>query len=166
MQRVLIIGPCGAGKSALARTLGSRLSLPVIHIDQLNWQPGWIESDKADLANKIAAAAAGEHWVIDGNYSDTLAERLSRTDTVIYLDFPISLCLWRVVRRWWMHRGRTRPDMTEHCPERLAPSFLWFVLRWKRGPGLQTEAHLFRQTATIVRLRSPREVKRWLGSLD
>lgn len=166
MQRVLIIGPSGAGKSTLANTLGARLGLPVIHIDRLNWNPGWVESERPDLADKVAAAAADERWLIDGNYGDTLVERLARADTVVYLDFPIPLCFWRILRRWWTYRGRTRPDMTEHCPERLDPAFLRYVMRWKSGPGRQTEALLSGYAGRLVRLRGPCDVAQWVNSLD
>jgi adenylate kinase family enzyme len=165
MQRVLVIGPCGAGKSTLAGEIGSRLGLPVIHIDQLNWQPGWVESDKAELSARIVAATAGDNWVIDGNYGGTMAERLTRADTVVYLDFPVRICFWRILRRWWMHRGKSRPDMTEGCPERLDTAFLWYVLRWNSGPGPRTEARLRDYQGKLIRLHGPNAVAKWLEAL-
>ena len=60
MQRILIIGPCGAGKSTLAAELGPRLGLPVYHMDQLNWKAGWIESSKDEIREKLAAITAQE----------------------------------------------------------------------------------------------------------
>ena len=64
MQRVLIIGPCGAGKSTLASVLGPKLGLPVFHMDQLNWQPGWVESSKDEIRQKLAAITATDRWLI------------------------------------------------------------------------------------------------------
>ena len=58
MQRVLIIGPCGAGKSTLAAQLGPKLRLPVFHMDQLNWKPGWVESSKDEICEKLSAITA------------------------------------------------------------------------------------------------------------
>jgi adenylate kinase family enzyme len=58
VQRVLIIGPCGSGKSTLAFTLGRRLGLPVHHMDQLGWLPGWVEADKGQLREQIIAIVA------------------------------------------------------------------------------------------------------------
>lgn len=59
MQRVLIIGPCGSGKSTLARALAPRLGLPLIHMDQLGWRAGWVETEKAELHARLAEAVAG-----------------------------------------------------------------------------------------------------------
>ncbi len=165
MQRVLIIGPCGAGKSTLATILGDKLALPLSHMDQLNWRPGWVESSKDDIREKLAGIVTSERWLIDGNYGGTLAERLERADTVVYLDYPIRLCLARLIRRIWTYRGRTRPDMTEGCPERFDLEFLIYLMRWNSGPRIRTETRLKGHEAKIIRLRSPNELRRWMDSL-
>ena len=165
MQRILVIGPCGAGKSTLTGNLGTRLGLPVFHMDQLNWQPGWIESSKDDIRTRLNTIVAGDHWLIDGNYGGTLPTRLARADTVVYLDYPIGLCLARVLRRIWTYRGRTRPDMTEGCPERLDPMFIWYLIRWNAGPRPRTEAALKGHEAKVVRLTSPAALDAWLAAL-
>lgn len=166
MQRMLVIGPCGAGKSTLAVELGKRLSLPVFHMDQLNWQPGWVESSKDEILTKLAKITSTERWLIDGNYGGTLAQRLDRADTVVYLDYPIRLCLWRIVRRIWTYRGRTRPDMTEGCPERFDPEFIVYLIRWNSGPRLRTEERLPEHEDKVIRLRSPADLQRWMDSLS
>ena len=161
MERVLIIGPCGSGKSTLARELAPRMGLPLVHMDQLGCQPGWVETDKATLHARIAEVVAGERWLIEGNYGSTLAPRLARADTVIYLDFPVPLCLWRLVRRIASHRGRSRPDMPEGCPERFDAAFLWYVMTWNSGPRPRTEAKLAGYKGAVIRLRSPRALEQW-----
>jgi adenylate kinase family enzyme len=162
MQRILIIGPCGAGKSTLAFDLAQRLALPVYHMDKLNWKAGWIESGDEALSVQLASIISSDRWLIDGNYGATLQQRLERADTVIYLDFPIALCVLRLFRRLWTYRGRTRPDMTEGCPERFDFGFLLYLLRWNSGPRTRTERHLQLHGGTIIRLKTPDQLARWL----
>ncbi|MBD3729764.1 MAG: topology modulation protein [Sphingomonadales bacterium] len=165
MQRVVVIGPCGSGKSTLSRELAVQLDLPLFHMDQLNWNPGWVESDKADLARRVEQVAAGDRWLIDGNYGGTLELRLARADTAIYLDFPVVLCLWRVLRRVWTHRGRSRPDMPDGCPERFDASFMLYLFNWNLGPRLRTEEKLAGFRGRLVRLSGPAELAKWRDGL-
>ena len=165
MQRVLVIGPCGSGKSTLSRELGDRLSLPVCHMDQLGWLPGWVETDKDELREKLEAIVATNRWLIEGNYGSTLHLRLPRADAIVYLDFPIRLCLWRLLRRTLSHRGTTRPDMTEGCHERFDFEFFRYVLFWNRGPRPRTEECLRGYEGKVVRLSGPKALEKWLATL-
>ncbi|MEO7814392.1 MAG: AAA family ATPase [Sphingomicrobium sp.] len=166
MRRVLVIGPCGAGKSTLARTLARQLDLPLFHIDQLNWKSGWIEGTKAELRDKLRAIVATERWLIDGNYGGTLDERLPRADTIVYLDYPIGLCLWRLGRRIATARGRARLDMAAGCPERFDLSFFLYLLTWNLGPRPRTEANIKGHQHKIIRLESPKALAAWLESVE
>ncbi len=165
MERVLVIGPCGAGKSTLSVELGRRLSLPVHHLDRLHWQPGWVEGSSEELVERVAEITATDRWLIDGNYGGTMAPRLARADTVVYLDFPIRLCLWRALKRFWTWRGRSRPDMTEDCPERFDLEFLFYIVRWNQGPRPRTETALKGFEGTLIRLENPRALQDWLARL-
>jgi adenylate kinase family enzyme len=161
MRRVLIIGPCGSGKSTLARELAPLMGLPLVHMDQLGWQAGWVETGKTELNARLAGAVAQDAWLIEGNYGSTLAPRLERADTVIYLDLPIRLCLWRLIRRIFTHRGQSRPDMPEGCPERFDITFFWYVINWNSGPRLRTEAHIKPYADKVIRITSPRALALW-----
>ncbi len=165
MQRVLIIGPCGSGKSTLASALGERLALPIFHMDKLNWKPGWVEGGKDEIRRQLVDIVATERWLIDGNYGGTLGERLARADTVVYLDFPITLCVGRLLRRIWTYRGRTRPDMTQGCPERFDFGFLLYLIQWNSGPRPRTEAKLNGHESKVIRLKNPAALQHWMATI-
>jgi adenylate kinase family enzyme len=165
MQRVLIIGPCGAGKSTLAQRLGPVLDLPVIHLDVLNWEPGWVSAADDVFRAKLLDAARGPRWIIDGNYGGTLALRLPFADTVIFLDFPRWRCMSRVVKRFITHAGSTRPDMGEGCPEQLDWEFMDFVWHWfdTSRPRLLARLELMRHDQRLIVLRTPRDVDEFVA---
>ncbi|MEO8619034.1 MAG: topology modulation protein [Sphingomicrobium sp.] len=162
----MIIGPCGSGKSTLSFDLADKLDLPLTHMDQLNWLPGWVDGGNDRVRSGLAKVIAGDRWLIEGNYGSTLAMRLTRADTVVYLDFQIRLCLWRLMKRIVTGYGQTRPDMTVDCPERFDPKFILYVMGWNHGPRPRTEAALSRFAGRIIRLRSPKELARWLSSIE
>jgi adenylate kinase family enzyme len=138
MQRIIVLGPPGSGKSTLARRLGAARGLPVFHLDRLYWQPGWIETPAEAFAAEVERIAALPAWVIDGNYTHTIAPRLQTADTLIYLDVPSALSLLRVIRRTLAQYGRVRGDGPSGCPEQFDLSFLHFVWTWNRERRVRT----------------------------
>jgi adenylate kinase family enzyme len=116
-KRILILGPSGAGKSTLARRIGARLGLPVVHLDTFYWNPGWIESEASRFRTRLAEAAAGDAWVMDGNYTAHLDLRLPRTEAVIWLDLPRHVYFSRAV---WRSIGTPGASATTLAP--AAPS--------------------------------------------
>ena len=133
MERIIIIGCGGSGKSTLARQLGDLTGLPVVHLDKLFWHPGWVESTKDEIDEKIMSAMAKPRWIIDGNYNRTLPKRLEHCDTVIYLDFSRFACLMGVAKRVLTTYGTVRPDMAEGCPERFDLEFLQWVWNFNKN---------------------------------
>src|SRR5262245_2440742 len=108
MQRVLVLGCCGAGKSTVSRRLAAVTGLPLIQLDLLYWRPGWTPTPAEEMDALVTRLCAGPRWIIDGNYQRSLPLRLPRADTVIWLDYPRRVCmarvLWRMARDY--HRVR------------------------------------------------------------
>jgi adenylate kinase family enzyme len=165
MERLLIIGSPGAGKSTLAVEVARRTGLPLIHLDRLHWKPGWIESGKEEFDSKVSEAIAGPRWVIEGNYGRTLPLRLTRADTVVDLDLPRWQCVLGILRRALVHRGRTRSDMAPGCPEQLNREFLLYTIRFGGRGRHRIEQALRPFPGCRIRLRSRREVRRFLDGL-
>src|SRR3989338_1002761 len=99
MKRILVIGSAGAGKSTFAKRLHEKLGLPLIHLDQHYWRPGWVKPEKIEWERKVKELLGGESWIIDGNYRSTLHLRLPAADAIIFLDFSRWRCFWGIVRR-------------------------------------------------------------------
>lgn len=107
-RRVIVTGMAGSGKSTFSRALSARTGLPVIHLDLHYWKPGWVKPSDDEWRVKQRELLAGDTWIADGNYHETLDLRLERADTVIVLDTPWWTCAGRA-----FVRGVRRPVGTE-----------------------------------------------------
>ena len=165
MERILVIGSPGAGKSTLSHTLAECTGLPLYHLDRMFWLAGWIERDRDEGRAELTGILAHDRWIIDGNYGSTMPLRVARADTVVWLDYPTSLCLGRALRRWWIYRGRSRPDMTEGCPERLDGEFLLYILNFRRAWRQRNASALAGFGGTVMRFGAPAQTEAWLTGL-
>jgi adenylate kinase family enzyme len=165
MRRVLVIGSGGSGKTTLARRLAHRTGIPVIHLDSHYWRPGWESTPPDQWKAKVQELLARDAWIMDGNYGGTLESRLLACDTVVFLDLPRLLCLWRVLGRRLRALGGIRPELPAGCPERLSWEFLawiWTYPARRRGAILRRLAELGREKRVII-LRSRAEVEAFLA---
>jgi adenylate kinase family enzyme len=165
MRRVMVIGSGGAGKSTFALRLGALLDIPVIHLDAEHWRPGWVEPPKEEWRRKVEGLVSGDAWVIDGNYSGTLPLRLAACDTVVFLDLPRAVCLWRALKRALAFRNTTRPDMAAGCPEKIDLKFLRWVWDYpsRTRPKVLELLGENSEGRRVVRLRSRAEVEKFLS---
>jgi adenylate kinase family enzyme len=168
MDRIMIVGQPGSGKSTLAQALGARTNLPVIHIDKIHWQPGWVERSKSEKTRLCLEAEQRSQWIFEGGHSATWPNRLARSDMIIWLDLPVGLRLWRVLRRAIKGLGRTRPDMSDGCPERLSslPEFVGYI--WTTRNSARARIAQLISTAPsgckVVHLCSDLDSAEFLGS--
>jgi adenylate kinase family enzyme len=167
-KRIVILGPSGAGKSTLARRIGERVGLAVVHLDAMYWNPGWVPSEVGRFRERIAEAAAGDAWVMDGNYTRHLDLRLPRAEAVIWLDLPRYVYFPRSVWRSLRNFGRERGDVGPGCPERFELSFfrdwVWTYPTRSRAKHAQLLANLPAGTTGII-LRSAVEVAKLVNDL-
>lgn len=132
MRRIAVMGSPGSGKTRFAVRLGDMTGVPVVHLDRLNWRPGWREAPMEVYRSAHDAAVARDRWIIDGDYSRHFGERLRRADTIVLFALPTRLTLFRIAKRVLLLRGEVRPDMPEGCPERWDWAFMHWVWRWRR----------------------------------
>lgn len=118
----------GVGKSSFARELSEKKAIPVHHLDSYFWKSGWVESSEKEFSEKQQELVEEDCWIIEGNYSSTYGIRSEKADTLIYLELPLAVCLYRVVKRRIANQGKTRPDMAFGCPEKLDKGFLSFII--------------------------------------
>ena len=127
-MKIAIIGYSGSGKSTLAEKLARHYSIPKLHIDTLQFQPGWQDSDRDWMHNEMKTfLVKNKNWVIDGNYSwCCYEERMEQADHIIFLNFSRWNCFYRGWKRYRRYKGRVRESMAPGCPER----FDWEFIRW------------------------------------
>jgi adenylate kinase family enzyme len=164
MKRMLVIGSGGSGKSTFARRLGELLGIEVVHLDVEHWLPGWTEPPKEEWRRRVEELLRGDEWVIDGNYSGTLETRLAACDTVVFIDLPRALCVWRVLKRVVTYRSGSRPDMAEGCEERFDLKFLKWVWDYTKRtrPKVLRLLEENSRARSVYRLRSRVEVEDFL----
>ena len=107
MRKIIVIGCPGSGKSTLSRALHNKTSLPLYHLDMMYWN-----SDKTTVENSVflqllSDVLQKDEWIIDGNYGSTMEVRMAACDTVIFLDYPLDVCLNGIKER----AGKPRSDM-------------------------------------------------------
>ena len=172
MKRILILGNAGTGKSTLARRLGERLGIPVIHLDALSWQPGWQRLPHDVFRTRLAAAIAGGAWITDGNYALlTFDLRLASADLVIWVERPALYCIWRVFARAFKSYFSTKEHLAVGCPERLDHRFggrLRYILNFNRvnRPRIKAALREHGPNVLVIHLRGDRQIAAFLSQLQ
>src|SRR5438128_6694994 len=160
-RRVIVTGLAGSGKSTFSLALAAKTGLLVIHLDLQFWKPGWVVPSETEWREKQRGVLAGDDWIADGNYRETLDLRLERADTVVFLDTPWWLCAgraflrafrmpgelpegcdysawlrlrdeWRLAVRIWRKR-RSEPEREHEIISQHGPHLALHVLRSKRA---------------------------------
>lgn len=107
MKKIMVIGCPGSGKSTFSRELHKITGIPLFHLDMMNWNADRSTVDKTVFRERLSSAIKKSEWIIDGNYGSTIELRLKECDTVIFLDYPVEVCLEGIKER----RGKVRTDM-------------------------------------------------------
>lgn len=171
--RIVVLGTSGSGKTTVAKEIARILDVKHVEFDSYRHGPNWTETPDDLFRKQLSKALQGETWVADGNYSVTCDVVWPRATTVIWLDYPIRIVMWRLFWRI-MRRGILREKLWNGNKEKFwwhfftrQSLFLWaWKTHWRRRKTLPAafarpeHAHL-----QVVHLRSPRSTREWVAAL-
>lgn len=107
MNKIIVIGCPGSGKSTLSKKLHKITNIPLFHLDMIYWKENKTTIDKQEFIDRLSEIIKQEKWIIDGNYASTMELRMKECDTIIFLDYPVDVCLNGVKTR----KNQQRSDM-------------------------------------------------------
>lgn len=165
MDRIVIVGCGGSGKTHLAKQLATELNLPLTHLDGIYYDADWNPLSAEEFAARQRQLVARPRWTIEGNYASTLPIRLEAADTVIFLDLPALTCLLGIAQRRLRYRGGQHADHGVY--DRITLDFIRYI--WGYRSTMQPRMrHLFAEHGAqtrLITLTSRRAVKRYLRAL-
>ncbi|MFH2048891.1 MAG: DNA topology modulation protein [bacterium] len=164
MQKIIVIGSPGSGKSTFAIKLGKKLNLPVKHLDSHFWKPGWVETPETEWREIVTKLTTGDKWIIDGNYNRTYDIRFPAADTIFHLDFSRYVCMWRIFKRIIKGYGKVRHDLGEGCPEKIDFSFIKWVWNFRKRHRPTTLQFLndYSQSKNIISFTNSSQIDNYL----
>jgi adenylate kinase family enzyme len=169
-RKVAVVGVSGNGKTTFARELACRLDVPYVELDALNHLEGWQEASAEELRRAVERATSGDGWVVDGSYYEKLGPSLlQRADVVVWLDQTLPLVMTRLVRRA-VSDIVTKRDLFNGNRQtwRFAfygrDSLVAYAFRMHFRRRREWPVRFAHHRVRYVRLRSPREVERWLDA--
>ena len=168
MERIMIIGCGGSGKTTLDRQLGQVTGIPVVHLDNIFWSPGdWKHLEKEEFDIRLQAELEKPRWIMDGNYDRTLETRLQKADAVIWLDYPRWVCLFSWIKRVMQNRGTARADMAPGCNEWFDPEmarWIWNFNKENRSRYLKLLSGA--QGKTVYILKSRKQARKFVENAN
>jgi adenylate kinase family enzyme len=173
VNRIVIVGTTGSGKTTLGESLACKSGRPHVDLDALNWGPDWNMVDRDVFRKSVASALRGDCWITSGNYSAVRDIVWKRADTLIWLDYPLRVTLWRLLRRT-LKRIITQEELWHGNRETFRAQFLSrdSLILWA------VKSHLRRRNSypaalaqpeyshlSVLRFTHPAQTERWLATI-
>lgn len=129
-KRIIIIGCPGSGKSTLSTKLSNILHINVVHLDKLYWKENWRSVDDKEFDKLLLKELHKKSWIIDGNYSRTLSQRIKSCDLIIYLNLSSKVCLNSYISR--VNNNGNKGFITDKCEEKLDNEFIQYIKEFNK----------------------------------
>lgn len=167
---IVVVGTSASGKTTMARRLARTLHIPHVELDALHWDANWTEAPDDVMHERVAKALRGDAWSVDGNYSVVRDLVWSRADTIVWLDYPLWVMLWRLTIRTFrrvfrgvvLWNGNRESLRTAYFSKDSL--YVWVLTTYKRRRREYPELFAMPQHAhlRVVRLNSPKAADAWL----
>lgn len=167
MKRVSVIGCPGSGKTSFSREIEVATGLPLIHLDMMYHDQSYsYQTDTSSWRSRVLGETKKKSWIIDGNYKSTFDIRLPKSDTIIFLDYPTYLSIWRAIKRRIQFRKKVREDMPPTWKEKLDWNFFLFILKFNHNiaPKIRQLLESYGDKDIVI-IRSPRQARAYLALL-
>lgn len=152
------------GKTTFSKKLAQKLNLPLIHLDQHYWKPNWTKPSSEEWQNTVLNLTKGKVWIMEGNYKSSLNIRIPACDTIIFLDYPRILALWRAIKRYLQSTRQQRPEIGDNR-EKIDLPFLKWIATYPREKIL-SEIEKYRQKQKLIIIKSPKELDVFLKQVS
>ncbi len=163
MNRIVIIGISGTGKTRLAQKLSKIFNIPIVHYDEICWGENWTEKDEKIVKQEIEKEILADKWVLEGYIEPASQSRLKRADLVIYLDYSGAQAFWGGIQRWWRNKGKNRPELASGCIEKFDWDYL--KIMWNRNERVEIEKAIKGFENKIIRWKSRRELAGYITKI-
>ena len=173
-RRIRVVGNSGAGKTTFARALAARMGVPHLELDAVFWSSDWVKRDVDEALGLVRdfreSPAASPGWVVDGNWANALGDALDEVEAWVWLDYGRRVTMPRVLRRT-LWRGATRAELWHGNREDLRnllsrdPHRNVVLWSWTAHSATRERYTELARTSRVIRLRTPRDARRWLSSI-
>ena len=123
MKKVIVIGCPGSGKSTFSKALHKITDIPLFHLDMIFWNVDKTTVEKTVFLDRLLKIVQNDEWIIDGNYASTMELRMQACDTIVFLDYPLDVCLNGIKER----KGKPRSDLPWIEPDADDAEFIEFI---------------------------------------